>query len=262
MAFDVSNFVIDRILRGVMTSTADGSVMYSINQIENPSLECTADEKKAVDALGTTIQTYHLAKNATLSAENSMFDLSLMATQLGTEKKVATTASKITVPAFETIDVAGATAVLKHTPTETLTAIYALKGDSTMGTKYLPNATATADKFAFDLESKTITLPTGVTVGSQIFVMYEYLSDAAVEVVNSANSFPKAGKFVMEVLGNDVCDPTTLIYAYVIFPNAKLDPNTTVQFSTESKHPFKMLAQQAYCDKQKTLFKIVIPQAE
>jgi hypothetical protein len=92
--------------------------------------------------------------------------------------------------------------------------------------------------------------------------MYEYLSDAAVEVVNSANSFPKAGKFVMEVLGNDVCDPTTLIYAYVIFPNAKLDPNTTVQFSTESKHPFKMLAQQAYCDKQKILFKIVIPQAE
>ena len=35
MAFDVSNFVIDRVIRGAMTSTADGSIMYFINQITN-----------------------------------------------------------------------------------------------------------------------------------------------------------------------------------------------------------------------------------
>lgn len=262
MAFDVSNFIIDRILRGIMTSTTDGSVMYSINQIENPSLECSADEKTAVDALGTTIQTYHLAKNATLSAENSMFDLNLFATQQGATKKVASASSKIVTPIFENIDVTGTTVILKHKPTAPITAIYELKGDSTMGKKYVANATATADKFAYDDASKTITLPTSVTVGSQIFVMYEYETENAVEVVASATEFPKAGKFIMEVLGNDVCDPTTLIYAYVIFPNAKLDPNTSINFSTESKHPFSMKAQQAYCDKKKTLFKIVIPQMD
>jgi hypothetical protein len=262
MAFDISNFIIDRILRGVMTSTADGSVMYSINQIENPSLECSADEKVAVDALGTTIQTYHLAKNATLSAENSMFDLGLFATQQGSEKKIASASSKIITPIFENIDVKGTSVVLKHKPKDALTAIYELKGDSTMGKKYTVNATATVDKFAFDEASKTITLPTGVTVGSQIFVMYEYETENAVEITASATEFPKAGKFIMEVLGNDVCDPTTLIYAYIIFPNAKLDPNTSITFSTESKHPFSMKAQQAYCDKEKTLFKIVIPQMD
>ena len=262
MAFDISNFIIDRILRGVMTSTADGSVMYSINQIENPSLECSADEKVAVDALGTTIQTYHLAKNATLSAENSMFDLGLFATQQGAEKKIASASSKIITPIFENIEVTGASVVLKHKPKDALTAIYELKGDSTMGKKYTVNATATVDKFAFDEASKTITLPTGVTVGSQIFVMYEYETENAVEITASATEFPKAGKFIMEVLGNDVCDPTTLIYAYIIFPNAKLDPNTSITFSTESKHPFSMKAQQAYCDKKKTLFKIVIPQMD
>ena len=263
MAFDVSNFIIDRILRGVMTSTADGSVMYSINQIENPSLECSADEKTAVDALGTTIQTYHLAKNATLSGENSMFDLGLFATQQGATKKVATALSKITTPVFETIDITSApTVTLKHVPKEPLTAIYQLKGDSTMGTKYVVNATATVDKFAIDDATGVITLPTGVEEGTQIFVIYEYDTENAVEVVASATEFPKAGKFIMEVLGNDVCDPTTLIYAYIIFPNAKLDPNTSINFSTESKHPFSMKAQQAYCDKQKTLFKIVIPQMD
>ncbi|MEG1205003.1 MAG: hypothetical protein RSD74_01055 [Angelakisella sp.] len=260
MAFDVSNFIIDRVLRGVMTSTADGSVMYSINQIENPSLKCSADEKTAVDALGTTIQSYYKSKNCEFSAENSMFDLGLFATQQGTSKRIATAASKIITPAMETIDVTGTTCVLKNTPTAPLTAIYELKGDSTMGKKYTSNATATVDKFAYDEASKTITLPTSVTVGSQVFVMYEYATENAVEVVGSATQFPKAGKFVMEVLGNDVCDPTTLIYAYVIFPNAKLDPNSDIQFTTDGKHPFSMKCQQSYCDKQKTLFKIVIPQ--
>lgn len=267
MAFDISNFVIDRILRGVMTSTADGSVMYSINQIENPTLKCTADEKKAVDALGTTIQTYHLAKNAELSGENSMFDLSLFATQMGAEKKVANSTNKIISPAMETFDVTKTASTLdqitlSHVPTEAITSIYELKGDSTFGTKYTSSTSATSDKFVYDPDEHKITLPTSVQGGSQIFVMYEYETESAVEVVSSATKFPKAGKFVMEVLGNDVCDPTTLVYAYVVFPSAKLSSTVDVSFTTEGKHPFTITAQQAYCDKEKTLFKIIIPEVE
>lgn len=261
MAFDISNFVIDRVLRGTMTSTTDGSVMYFINQITNPQLSFTADSVNAVDALGTTIQTYYRAKNATLSAENSMFDLSLLATQQGTEKHIASSSDKIITPAMETLDVSGTTVKLSHVPTEDITMIYELRGDSTLGTLYDVAPTATETAFAYDSDSQTITLPTTVTSG-QIFVMYEYEAESAVEVVGSATQFPKAGKFVMEVLGNDVCDPTKLIYAYVIFPNAKLDPNTDITLSTESTHPFTLQAQQAYCDKEKVLFRIVIPDLE
>ncbi len=263
MAFDVSNFVIDRVIRGAMTSTADGSIMYFINQITNPQLSFTADSVQAVDALGTTIQTYYRAKNATLSAENSMFDLGLLATQQGTQKHIASAEDKIVVPGMENIQVPsdGNTVKLKFKPTEPLTQIYLLKGDSTLGEKFTVNASATATQFAYDEASYTITLPTSVTSG-EIFVMYDYETENAVEVVGSATEFPKAGRFVMEVLGNDVCDPTTLIYAYVIFPNAKLDPNTDITLSTESTHPFTLQAQQAYCDRQKVLFKIVIPELD
>lgn len=261
MAFDVSNFVIDRVLRGAMTSTTDGSVMYFINQITNPQLSFTADSVAAVDALGTTIQTYYRAKNATLSAENSMFDLGLLATQQGTEKHIASSDDKIVSPAMDVYTISGTTIKLNHKPTEDITMIYLLKGDSTLGQKFTVNASATENQFAYDSASQTITLPTGVTSGD-IFVMYEYETEAAVEVVGSATKFPKAGRFVMEVLGNDVCDPTQLIYAYVIFPNAKLDPNTDITLSTESTHPFTLQAQQAYCDREKVLFKIVIPEVE
>ena len=90
--------------------------------------------------------------------------------------------------------------------------------------------------------------------------MYEYESQNAVAVSGDAVNFPKAGKFIMEVLGTDVCDPTTLIHAYIIFPNAKLDANVDITFATDGTHPFTLKANQAYCDSKKTLFSIVIPQ--
>ena len=249
-----------------MTSTADGSVMYSINQIEEPSLNITSEEATAVDALGTTIATYNRAKNAEFSASNSLFDLSLLASQMGTEKKVASSTTKLTVPIFETIDVDAGTSevTLKYEPkTGVIDAIYELKGDSTLGTKYtVTSGSATADKFVYDNSAKKISLPTSITNECQIFVMYEYESENAVSVVGTATEFPKAGKFILEVLGNDVCDPTTLIYAYIVFPNAKLDSNIDLTFTTEGKHPFTLKCQQNYCDKDKKLFEIIIPQLD
>ena len=264
MAFDINNFVIDRIRRGIMVSTTDGTVMYSINQITNPSLNCTADETTATDALGTTIMTFQRAKNAEFSAENALFDINLLASQMGTTKSVASASSKIVAPMFETIDITSAmvtagTVQLAKQPTKTITDIYQLKGDSTFGTKYTVSTSASAANFAYDNTTHTISLPTSVTAGQQIFVMYEYESDAAVEVVNSAANFPKAGKFIMEVIGNDVCDPTSVVYAYLIFPNAKLDSNVDLSFATDGTHGFKLKAQQDYCDKQKRLFSLVIP---
>ena len=55
--------------------------------------------------------------------------------------------------------------------------------------------------------------------------MYDYETENAVEVVNSATQFPVGCKFVMEILGCDVCDQTTLVHAYVIFNNFKLSPD-------------------------------------
>ena len=90
--------------------------------------------------------------------------------------------------------------------------------------------------------------------------MYNYAAENAVAVTGDALNFPKAGKFVMEVLGTDTCDPTTLIHAYLIFPNAKLDANVDISFTTDGKHPFKLICQQNYCDSKKVLFQIVVPE--
>lgn len=243
MAFDLNNFVIDRIVRGVALSQKDDSVLFSINQIQNASLNCASESADAVDALGTPIATFYRAKSAEFSAENALYDMNLMATQLGTTKKVASAGAKITVPAMESFTVAeGGAYELKHAPKTAPTEIYALNGDSTFGVKYAKSTEATATEFS--IADKTITLPTGLAVGTEMFVMYEYETENAVEVVNSATNFPVGCKFIMEVLGCDVCDQTNLVYAYVIFNNFKLSPDFDWSIQTDGAHPFSGKAQQ------------------
>ena len=261
MAFDLNNFIIDRIVRGVALSQKDDSVLFSINQIQNASLNCASESADAVDALGTPIATFYRAKSAEFSAENALFDMNLMATQLGTAKKVASATSKITVPAMEDfVVVEGQKYDLKHTPKAAPTEIYALNGDSTFGVKYTKSTTADAEHFS--IAGNTISLPTGIAVGTDMFVMYDYETENAVQVVNSATNFPVGCKFVMEVLGCDVCDQTNLIHSYLVFPNFKLSPDFDWSIATDGSHPFSGKAQQDYCDKEKRLFYIVVPEEE
>ena len=259
MAFDMSNFIVDRVLRGVAISHTDDSVLFSINQITNPQLTVSSESTDAVDALGVPIQTFYRAKNAEFSAENALFDINLLAVQSGSAKQVASEESKIATPAFETIDIDGvsATYTLKHTPIDVPQRVYYLKGDSTLGDVYTLGTGASATQFMLD--GVTLTPPTGLAAGDQLFVIYEYEATQAVSVVNSAQNFPTGCKFVMEVLGTDVCDSTKLIYAYLVFPNFKLSPDFDWTVSTDSTHAFSGKAQQEYCSKDKKLFQLIIP---
>ena len=263
MAYDVNNFLIDRVLKGVMVDS-DYNVNFSINQITNPSLNCTTETSETVDAMGATIMSFQRSKQAEFTAENSLFDLGLAAAQFGSEKQIASTDNKIVTPIFETIKVTtGQTKItLKHQPLETIQVIHALKGDETLGTKYTNSSAASATAFVHTEDSKEITVPTGLADGTRLFVIYEYEAESAVAVNNNAIDVPKTGKFIMEVLGCDVCDTTKLIHAYVVFPVAKLTGEVDFTFTNEGTHSFTITCMQNYCDPEKILFSIIVPDEE
>ena len=259
----INNFVIDRVLRGMMFSTADGSYMWSINQITEPSLNITSETAEAVDALGSRIAVFNRGKSAEFTAQNSLFDLGLFAAQNGVEVQEAGSGAgqAIPTPMFEEITVTGAASyVLTETPTTAPSTIYKLNGDGTLGTSYAKDASASATTFVYDTATHSITPPTGLSNGDKLFVMYDYALTAGTAVTGDAVNFPKAGKFIMEILGADVCDPTTLIHAYLVFPNAKLDANVDLSFTTDGNHPFTIQCQQSYCDTEKILYQLIIPE--
>lgn len=257
--FDLNNFVIDHAIRGIMTNTKDGSFMWGVNQIEDPSFQVTTESNDKVDALGTVINTFYRGKKGEFTANNSLFDLGLYAAQNGNEKLVASEDVKIPTPCFEPITViAGETSkVLSHTPIDDIKELHVLKGDGTFGKKYTASTSVSAENFVY--ADGEIKLPTGIAAGTELMVIYTYESVEAVAVTVDAINFPKNGRFIMDVLGHDVCDPGTLIHAYLILPNAKLDANVDINFTTEGNHPFTLIAFQDYCDKKKILCQLVIP---
>lgn len=269
--FDMNNFVIDHVRRGTMFSRAKSEALWSLTQMEDTSLSVTTDNNEVVDALGVRIMQFDRAKAAELSGSNSLLDLGLLAAQGGSEKVLASADKKLTMPNYETHkltaeEVAAGKFALEQKPAGTagseIPFIYKLNGDETLAAKYPAAAQATAAAFKLDVESKEITLPTGVfKAGDRLWIPYEYETENGIEITNSGVNFPKAGRFVMEVLGHDVCDPETNYYAYVEYSNAKLSAAFDLNFTSDGKHPFTLQMMQDYCDPDKKLFSIKIPGA-
>lgn len=262
MNHNLNNVVIDRVLRGIYSTDAQG-IIFSLNQVQNFSLNCTSESQEIVDALGVSIMELMRSKAVEASAENAIFDLGLMAAQYGTKKVVASAEEKLIVPTMESFE-AEANAdgeikkyPLKHTPVTDPTAIYALNGDSTLGAKYVKATDASATEFAY--ANGVITLPTDAVAGTEYFVMYDYESENAVQVINAANKFPTVGKMTFECLVYDVCDPETKIFAYVILPRFQLKSDFDWSVGGDSQtHPFSGKAHVNYCDKNKEMVRVVI----
>lgn len=260
MAFDLNNFVIDRVRRGTMFSDTTGEALWSITQIKDASLTMSSETADATDALGNIITQFDRSKNAEFSGTNALWDLGLSAAQFGHKKDVADSTSKIRVPMYEQLAVSGGKIILSHVPSGTtgseIKYIYALNDDSSLGTRYQLGTSASATEFALDASTKTITTPTGVT--GNIAVFYEYEAEDAIMLQNNASEFPKAGKFMLEVIGKDTCDKTATYVAYIVFPNAKLKTDMDLSFATDGGHPFSMQMMQDYCDLEKKLFNIYV----
>lgn len=256
MAHNLNNIVVDRVLRGIFSDKND-NIIFALNQMQNLSINATSEAQDIMDALGVSIMQLMRSKAIEVSAENAIYDLGLLAAQYGTEKVTASSESKMVVPTMESFEVTGTTYTLKHTPVSDPAAIYVLNGDSTLGAKYVKETDASATAFAY--AGGTITLPTDIAVGSDMFVMYEYESANAIEVINAADKFAKMGKLTLECLVYDVCDPETKIFAYIILPRFQLSNDFDWSVGGDNQvHSFSGKAHVDYCAKDKKMVRIVV----
>lgn len=274
--FNIDTFVIDRPLRGVMFDKMSDTMLWSVTQMdkESTSLKITTEKDEVVDAIGSPIMNLYRAKKGEFSSSNALFSIGLYAAQLGTEKKYANSISAIKSPKFQTFTITKdqTEITLDKTPVGVtgaeITKIYLLDNEGSSKAKTFTNSTSASDtEFVINATTKTITLPSGLEVGSQIFVPYEYLIDGSegnngVYVEGRFDEFPKSGKFVMEVLGHPVCNENLKYFAYYIFDKATLNPDAEHNISSKGKHPFSLDIMKDYCSgNDANLVKIIIPEA-
>lgn len=252
---NLSNFIVDRVISGV-GYRSDDSVLFKMDQCQNTSITCGSESTDIVDNVGSPIMTLYRSKTCEISGENAILDFNLTAVQMGTEKNVASSEDKIVVPAQEIFEAKDGSYTLKHAPIASPAFLYALNDDSSLGEKYALGTGASTTEFVVD--GTTVTLPTGVADGTQMFVSYEYESDAAVEIVNSAKNFPKSCKLVLRVLGYNPCNKDNKLGAYIIFNSFEMSPDFDLSLNVGEAQSWSGKASQDYCSKDKRLMSIVV----
>ncbi|MBO5970919.1 MAG: hypothetical protein J6S14_20780 [Clostridia bacterium] len=261
---NIKNFVVDKVRHAMGFSRTTGEMMWHLTEVQNPTLGNSAEQKNCIGADGTPIMTLFTQKSARFSAESALLDFGLAAAQYGAEMEEASADNAIVMPAIdEFVTKEGDTTItLKNIPVGETGAevkyIYATQPGA-VATRYELGTAASETEFELDAASKTITLPTGLKAGTNIIVCYEYNATAGVRILNSAKNFPRACKFVLDVLGHDICNKDIMYSAKIVFRNAQLSPNVDITLATDGNHPFELEAQQEYCSVDKGLFEILVP---
>ena len=265
---NLSNFIVDRVISGI-GYRSDDSVLFKMDQCQNTSITCGSESTDIVDNVGSPIMTLYRSKTCEISGENAILDFNLTAVQMGTDKNVAADGAEIQVPAQEvcTVD-KNKTIQLKHVPVDSVAPvfIYALNEDSSLGQKYMCSTSADPEydedlpgfTGAVNEDGKFVITFADAAENTQMFVSYEYKTNAAVEIVNSAKNFPKSCKLVLRVLGYNPCNKDNKLGAYIIFPSFEMSPDFDLSLNVGEAQSWSGKASQDYCSRDKRLMSIVV----
>lgn len=255
---DLSTFVPERPIYA-LGETNEGTLTWMTNQLQDFQISVDAEEDTKTDANGNTIFSISRAKSCNVSFTSPLFTIDLVAEMNGTDVQRGTT---IIAPKFETIKLVAKTN--KVVINGNYTTIYLDKLVVNSGTQAVPAYKVSVTLLTKDgsakkklVYDKTATQASDISTGEFMFtehtgdtapankdsvtilnsdyidvtsvlITYEYETTNAIQLVNSAEDFPVASVVKVLVRGYDVCDKTSPIYAYFIFPSAKFQTNYTL----------------------------------
>ncbi len=271
MAFNPDKLLFKEAISGTMFSPTTGLKFWSLEDLKDVQLSCSADSEDKTDASGAVIAKFYNAKTGQITGNTSYFTLSLMAAQFGSDKKVATSLNKLIAPKREkiTLTTAMITAgkiTLEHVPLGTagseIPYIYLIDDDKIEQVTYSVGVSASATTFVINAANKEITLPTDSTnikAGNTILVYYTFESEKAVEVDNNAHDMPRSGEFWLEAIFSDICDQNLEYHGWVVMNSAQLSPETNIPLDKTGDFPFTIDTLSSYCSEDGQLFRFIIP---
>lgn len=236
-------------------------MLFRLTQLEEPSLNCTAEGEQVTDAVGAVITTMYRAKQAEFTATNSLLSLDLAAAQYGTKKVAGETSAEILDYTYEiltvtTADTAGVN--LAHTPANPTEIKFAYEVvDGGLGKSFAAGAAPSATEF--QINAGKLIPPTGFE--GKLFVEYTFENENAAMVRNSASNFPEACSVIVYAYFRDVCNENIIYSGKIIIPKAKLNPESIeLALTSTGKHPFTFTIQKDYCSEEgaDTLFDIIV----
>lgn len=259
MAFTLDDIVIDRIQMATAEKT-DGTLLYTLTQLSEATIETTAESKEARSAEGSLIKKFYQGKAGTFTATNAMINLNVIGAASGTDKVVGSASNMIQMPKILIVNKGVATVDLVDGTNETLVAgtikVNALGNNGAMGKEYTLGTSA-ASNTEYALTGNMLTLPTDNTA-DRFVVKFERKAANAVKITNASDKFPGTVKLTLKALAVDPCEPDTLRSCYIIIPSFQVSPELSITLSTEGTLDYKGDMQISYCSADKELYTIVM----
>ena len=259
MSFTLDDLVIDRIQMGVAEKT-DGTLLYTLTQLSEATIETTAESKEAKSAEGSLIKKFYQGKTGTFTATNAMINLNVIGAASGTDKVIGSADAMIQMPKIVIVNKGTATVKLVDETNESLVSgtirVNALGNNGAMGKAYTLS-TGGASKTEYALSGTTLTLPTDDTA-DRFVIKFERKAANAVKITNASDKFPGTVKLTLKALAVDPCEPDTLRSCYIIIPSFQVSPELSITLSTEGTLDYSGDMQISYCSADKELYTIVM----
>ena len=259
MAFTLDDLVIDRIQMAIAEKT-DGTLLYTLTQLNEATIETTAESKEAKSADCSLIKKFYQGKAGTFTATNAMINLNVIGAASGSNKINGSVDNKIQMPKIIKVKKGTQTVQLVDGTNETLVTgtvrVNALGNNGAMGKSYKLSSGA-ASETEFSLSGNVLTLPTDDTA-DQFVVKFDRNAANAVKIVNSSDKFPGTVKLTLKALAVDPCEPDTLRSCYIIIPSFQVSPELSITLSTEGTLDYKGDMQISYCSPDKELYSVVM----
>lgn len=274
MAFKLDDIIIDRIQMAVATDFNDNP-LYTLTQLNDASIEVTAESKDAVDRDGTLIKRFWQGKTGTFTATNAMLNINIASQMSGQGKQIATASNAIVMPAIKIVKAGTVSVNLNQISTDNVTSTYiadtakivGMSNNGAMTTNVYTPTTGTVNDTTFKIVDGVCTLPTvnsttGVYNDDQFVITYNRTVTSGVAIVNRSDKFPQTCRFLMKVLYVDPCTADTLRAGYLYLPSAQVSPELTLQFATDATIDLEFQLQTDYCGTEKVLYKMFFAEAD
>lgn len=252
----LGEYYVDRFLTVSALNPKTNDLLAVLKNVSEGSIEISAESKEVKDGRGNLIQKIYTGKTGTFSFKNALLHAGAQALMSGATLKEGTSDSKLHVTMVKEVPVGTTDVVLTGAKEGTIT-VAGIGGSAAIVKTYTVDTAATADKASFATEGSKLTLPTGEQAGVVSYVIhYDAELDNAVGFTNSANEFPKTMKLVARAVIYDACDAVEGKVGIIDIKSAKLSPETTMDFQSDSTLDFKGDIQADYCSANKELYSI------
>ena len=268
MGFKLGDVIVDRVQYGyaesIETATKPSELLYTLTQLQDVSINITADSTDAVDNQGTLIKRFWRAKSGELSANNAMINFNIIAAAAGEGSIIIADGAEFTMPKIITVK-QNKEGTLEYALCEQENASQ-IKAETIKVNDFTNNGTsgkgyakgdgsdASATEFVYaDGKIKLPKVPNGLFI-----IKYDRVvpKDRGVEIINRGDKFPSTVHLILKALVVDPCEVDVLRAAYIDIPSFQVSPELEISMTSDGQLPYNGVLQMSYCSDDKALYKI------